>query len=101
MMGDLHRYSDTLSTQTGYSGIVVAVLAVGSELAVPLMAVLLAALTASGNTLQILGQSSDTAFALMGLILLLAAMGDGLARYRITFGRSAAQDGSDDVEAET
>jgi simple sugar transport system permease protein len=87
MMGDLHRYTDTLSTQTGYSGIVVAVLAAGFMPAVPIMAVLLAALTASGNTLQILGESSDTSFALMGLILLLAAMGDGLARYRVTYVR--------------
>ncbi len=98
MVGDIHRYTDSLSAQAGYSGIVVAVLAAGFELAIPLMAVLFAALTASGSTIQILGESSDTTVALMGLILLLAAMGDGLARYRISLRRPSAARGL--VEAE-
>lgn len=83
MMGNIHRYSDTLSNNTGYSGIVVAVLAGGSELGVVVMAVVFSGLLAAGNALRVAGLSSNAAFALMGLILLLAAVANGLARYRI------------------
>ena len=83
MLGNIHRLSDTLSNNTGLAGVVVAVLAGGSEIGVVAMAVLFAWLIAGGNALRTAGVSSDAVFALMGVILLLAAIGSGLARYRV------------------
>ncbi len=83
MMGNIHRYSDTLSNDTGYSGIVVAVLAGGSEIGVVVAGIFFAGLLAAGNALRVAGLSSNAAFALLGTILLLAAVANGLARYRV------------------
>jgi simple sugar transport system permease protein len=83
MGGTIHRYSDALSNNTGYAGVVVAILAAGSELAVVLTAIVFAALIVGGDGLRTAGISADAVFALLGVILLLAALGDVLGRYRL------------------
>jgi simple sugar transport system permease protein len=83
MMGQIHRYSAALTTDTGYSGVVVAVIAAGSALGVAGIGVVFAAMLVAGQALQVAGVSSDATLALVGLILLLAAIGDAFARFRI------------------
>jgi general nucleoside transport system permease protein len=94
MMGDIHRYSAALTTNTGYSGIVVAVIAVGSALGVLCIGVVFAGMLVGGQALQVAGVSSSATLALVGLILLLAALGDAFARVRLVAG-DASPPGAD------
>jgi general nucleoside transport system permease protein len=83
MMGEIHRYSAALTTNTGYSGIVVAVIAAGSALGVLGIGFVFASMLVAGQALQVAGVSSDATLALVGMILLLAAIGDAFARFRL------------------
>ena len=82
--GAINRYSTSLSSNTGYTGIAVAVLAGGSFLGTTAMAVIIGAIIAAGNSLRILGVGSELGrFGLTGFILLVAAVGEGLSHYRL------------------
>lgn len=81
---DAYHFSDALSKNTGFMGIAVGVLAGGSFPGVLLMAILLAALATTGNSLLVSGVSSEfSTFGLAGVVLLFAAIGEAAARYRI------------------
>ena len=83
--GAINRYSTSLSSNTGYTGIAVAVLAGGSFLGTTAMALVLGAIIAAGNSLRILDVGSELGrFGLTGFILLMAAVGEGLSHYRLT-----------------
>jgi simple sugar transport system permease protein len=84
MTGTVHQYSSALSDNTGYSGIVVAIVAAGSELGVIAIAILFAAISVGGVVLSTNDVASGVGTGLFGAILLFAAIGDSLARYRIT-----------------
>ncbi len=82
--GAINRYSTSLSSNTGYTGIAVAVLAGGSFLGTTAMALVLGAIIAAGNSLRILDVGSELGrFGLTGFILLMAAVGEGLSHYRL------------------
>jgi simple sugar transport system permease protein len=83
MMGNTYQYSPAISANTGYIGIVVAILAAGSALGAVPIAVLFASIIAGGNALSTAGVESNLVIAVMGLMLLIAAVGDGVARWRI------------------
>lgn len=78
-----YRYSSALSDNAGYTAIVVAVLAAGSPGGVVLLACLLGVISAGIDSLLVFGVPSDALFAVFGLILLLGATGDALARFQI------------------
>lgn len=97
LSGVVHRYGDVLSNNSGYTGIVVAVLAGGSEIGVVLIAIVFAVITISGTIFRVAGASSDLIFAMYGLTLVFAAMGQGLAhvklaRHRAELSRGARSD---------
>jgi ABC-type uncharacterized transport system permease subunit len=83
LMNVTHRYGNSLTNNYGFSAFVIAVLAAGRELGVLVLALLLAAMGVAINALLVFGVSSDLLFATFGLILLLGALGDGLARFQI------------------
>jgi general nucleoside transport system permease protein len=88
LVGNVHRLSDELSTNTGYNGIGVAVLA-GSVLAVvPIMALVFGGLLAAGYALRLDGLSTNATLFLTGFVLLLAAIGESAARFRVLFIRA-------------
>ncbi len=78
-----YRYSSSLSENAGYTAIVVAVLAAGSPGGVVLLAGLLGVISAGIDSLLVFGVPSDALFAVFGLILLLGATGDALARFQL------------------
>jgi simple sugar transport system permease protein len=78
-----HALGDNISNNWGYSGIAVALLAAGSPLGVILIAWIFSLVTISGDALKVSGISSDFAFALIGMILFLAAIADSLTRYQL------------------
>jgi ABC-type uncharacterized transport system permease subunit len=79
----VHRYSTSLSDNTGYLGIVVAALAAHSFAGVIIMGVLIATLSATGGALSIAGVSPGVVLLLIGILLLLGALADVPARYRL------------------
>jgi simple sugar transport system permease protein len=83
LMNVTHRYGNSLTNNYGFSAFVIAVLAAGRELGVVVLALLLAAMGVAINALLVFGVSSDLLFATFGLILLLGALGDGLARFQV------------------
>jgi simple sugar transport system permease protein len=83
MSGEVHRYGDALSNNSGYTGIIIAVLAGGSELGVIVIALVFAVLTISGTIFRVAGASSDLIFAMYGVTLIFAAIGQGLAHVRL------------------
>jgi general nucleoside transport system permease protein len=85
LVGSVHALSDELSTNTGYNGIGVAVLAGSVFAMVPVMALVFGGLLASGNALSIDGLSTDATLFLTGFVLLLAAVGESASRFRVIF----------------
>jgi simple sugar transport system permease protein len=83
MMGDIHTFATSLSGGTGYTAIVVAVLAGGSLAAVVPFALMFGGLDTAALSLRVMGISNNAAFALTGLILMLAAAAQVLAKYRL------------------
>ena len=91
LVGSIHRLSTDLSTSTGYNGIAVAVLAGAAFAAIPWMALVFGGLLSAGNALTVEGLSTDATLFLTGFVLLLAAVGESAARFRIILapGRAA------------
>jgi simple sugar transport system permease protein len=82
VVGSFHRLSTDLSSNTGYNGIAVAVLAGSAFGVVPLMALVFGGLLAAGNALTVDGLSTDATLFLTGFVLLLAAIGESASRFR-------------------
>ncbi|MFJ6900710.1 ABC transporter permease [Streptomyces hokutonensis] len=81
-LDQVHSFSAQLSDNTGYIAIAVAVIAAGSLAFSAPVAIVLAFVAAAGVSLQIAGVSSEVTLMLTGLLLLLAACSDSIARYR-------------------
>jgi simple sugar transport system permease protein len=83
MMGNAHRYGAALSNNTGYTGIVIAVLAGGSALGVLALSIVFALIGIMGGIFRAEGASSEIVLAMYGLTLIFAAIGQGLWRFKI------------------
>lgn len=83
MMGNAHRFGGALSNNTGYTGIVVAVLAGGSALGVVVIAIVFALIAILGGIFRATGTPSEIIFAMYGLVLIVAATGQGLAQFKL------------------
>ena len=83
LAGTVHRLQSGLSNGFGYLGIIVAVLAGSAPLGCVATALLMALVLDGGTVLQTQGVPASAALALTGLILLLAAIGERLAHYRL------------------
>ena len=81
--GSTHRLNSVISNQYGYSGIIVAVLAGSSPLAIIPVGFLYAILLNAGIVLQTQGLSVNTVIAITGFILFLASIGEVAAKYRV------------------
>lgn len=82
MLGSLHLFGAGLTNSTGFTAIVVAVLAGGSAPAILIIAFVYAVLIVGGDSISVAGVAPETVFSLVGLTLLLAALGEGSARLR-------------------
>lgn len=84
MTGTVHQYAASISDNTGYAGIVVAILAAGSELGVIVIGILFAAISVGGAVLTTNNVSPGVATGLFGAVLLFAAIGDSVARFKVS-----------------
>ncbi|MFN8161743.1 MAG: ABC transporter permease [Solirubrobacterales bacterium] len=83
MLTNVQRYGPALSNNLGYTGVVVAVLAGGFGPELLVMAFVFAVIAVSGEVLSITGAPSELVFAMYGLTLICAAVGQGLRYLRI------------------
>ena len=83
MLSNTQRFAPSLSNNLGYTGVVVAVLAGGLGLDLVAMALVFAVITIAGSVLSITGASSDLVFAMYGLTLICAAIGQGLRYIKV------------------
>jgi ABC-type uncharacterized transport system permease subunit len=83
MLTNVQRFGPALSNNTGYTGVVVAVLAGGFGPQLVAMALVFAIIAIAGNVLTITGAPSELVFAMYGLTLISAAIGQGLRHVRI------------------
>ncbi|MEA2333044.1 MAG: ral nucleoside transport system permease protein [Thermoleophilaceae bacterium] len=79
-MSTAHSYAPSLTDNTGYVGIVVAILAAGSMGGVLATGLLLALLQAVGSALRIAGVTSGVVLLLVGLLLICASLAAALPR---------------------
>jgi general nucleoside transport system permease protein len=94
MLTNVQRYGPALSNNTGYTGVVVAVLAGGFGPQLLAMALVFAIIAIAGNVLTITGAPSELVFAMYGLTLICAAIGQGLRHVRIVNPARAERDGA-------
>ncbi len=83
MMGNQHRYGSALSNNSGYTGIVVAVLAGGSAIGVVAIAIVFALIAIVGGIMRAEGTSSDIIFAMYGITLIVASVAQALSSFRV------------------
>jgi ABC-type uncharacterized transport system permease subunit len=83
LLNTTHRYGTGLSDNYGFIAFVIAVLAAGRPAGVIVLSLVLATMSTAINALVVFGVSSDLLFAVFGLVLILGALGDGLARFRM------------------
>lgn len=91
----VHRYSTALSDNTGFTGVIAAVIAAGSFPGLLVTGALMGFVAAAGNGLKLVGVAGNVVLLLVGLLLFCAALADVLARYRIRLGRPATADERD------
>lgn len=91
LAGNSYQLTPGLSNNTGYLGIAVAILAGDSVVGLGVMACMLAVIMLIGQTVQIYGVSSEAVFIVIGVLLLLNAIGEALSQYRLI---RPTQDGS-------
>lgn len=94
MLGNVQRFGPLLSNNLGYTGVVVAVLAGGLGPQLLAMALVFAAIAIAGNVLSITGAPSELVFAMYGLTLITAAVGQGIRHVRIVRPEPVAVDGA-------
>jgi len=83
MLTKVQRFGPALSNNLGYTGVVVAVLAGGFGPQLLAMALVFAVIAIAGQVLSITGAPSELVFAMYGLTLICAAIGQGLRHVRI------------------
>ena len=83
LAGTVHRLQAGISNNYGYLGIMVAVLARNSFLGVIAGATLMGVILNAGIILQTQGLNTNAVLAITGLILILTAVGDEAAHYKV------------------
>jgi simple sugar transport system permease protein len=90
MLGDLHVYGAAIGKDDlGFGGLVIAVLAGGSMIAVVPVGVIYALMTVAGLSMSVAGVEPQVILALVGLMSLFAALAEAFARVRFVRARRA------------
>jgi simple sugar transport system permease protein len=90
MLGTIHQYSDGLTNNRGFDAVVIAVLAGGSAIGVVVMGLLYALLLAGSDAVSVVGVSNELVYGLIGITLMLGALGEAAARLKLVHTRPAA-----------
>lgn len=99
MMGTSHELSPGITLNTGFNGLVIAVLAGANELGVLVLSVIYALLLAGGGSLGLIGVTNDLVLAVIGITLVFGSFGEAYARLRLVRTRAPSVDSDSSEEA--
>jgi ABC-type uncharacterized transport system permease subunit len=83
MMGTNYQLTPGVTNNTGFNGLIIAVLAGANELAVLVLGLIYAVLLAAGDAIQVVGGSADMVFAVIGVTLIFGTFGEAIARLHL------------------
>lgn len=89
LMGTNYQLTPGVTNNTGFNGLIVAVLAGGNELIVLVLGLVYAMLLSAGDAIQVVGGSSDLVFAVIGLTLIFGTFGEAFARLHVVRTRTS------------
>lgn len=90
LMGTNYQLTPGVTNNTGFNGLIIAVLAGGNELIVLILGIVYAILLSAGDAVQVVGASSDLVFAVIGLTLIFGTFGETYARLHLVRTRPPA-----------
>ena len=83
LMGTNYQLTPGVTNNTGFNGLIIAVLAGGNELVVLVLGFIYSLLLSAGDAVQVVGASSDLVFAVIGLTLIFGTFGETYARLHL------------------
>jgi ABC-type uncharacterized transport system permease subunit len=83
MMGTNYQLTPGVTNNTGFNGLIIAVLAGANEIGVLVLGLIYAVLLAAGDAIQVVGGSADMVFAVIGVTLIFGTFGEAIARLHL------------------
>jgi len=83
LMGSSYQLGPGVTNNTGFNGLIIAVLAGANELGVLVLGLVYAVLLSAGDAIQVVGASADMVFAVIGITLIFGTFGEAYARLHL------------------
>lgn len=80
LMGTNYQLTPGVTNNTGFNGLIIAVLAGANEIGVLVLGLVYAILLSAGDAIQVVGGSADMVFAVIGVTLIFGTFGEAYAR---------------------
>ena len=83
LMGTNYQLTPGVTNNTGFNGLIIAVLAGANELGVLVLGLVYSILLSAGDAIQVVGGSADMVFAVIGVTLIFGTFGEAYARLHL------------------
>lgn len=83
LMGMGYQLSPGVTNNTGFNGLIIAVLAGANEIGVLVLGLVYSVLLSAGDAIQVVGGSADMVFAVIGVTLIFGTFGEAYARLHL------------------
>ncbi len=87
MMGTNYQLTPGVTNNTGFNGLIIAVLAGANEIGVLVLGLVYSVLLSAGDAIQVVGGSADMVFAVIGVTLIFGTFGEAYARLHLVHTR--------------
>jgi len=89
LMGTNYQLTPGVTNNTGFNGLIIAVLAGANEFGVLILGLVYAVLLSAGDAIQVVGESANLVFAVIGVTLIFGTFGEAYARLHLVHTRPA------------
>ena len=96
LMGTNYQLTPGVTNNTGFNGLIIAVLAGANEIGVLVLGLVYAILLSAGDAIQVVGASADMVFAVIGVTLIFGTFGEAYARLHLVRTRPPAAESRDE-----
>jgi len=83
LMGTNYQLTPGVTNNTGFNGLIIAVLAGANEFGVLVLGLVYSVLLSAGDAIQVVGGSADMVFAVIGVTLIFGTFGEAYARLHL------------------
>ncbi len=83
LMGTNYQLTPGVTNNTGFNGLIIAVLAGANEFGVLMLGIIYSVLLSAGDAIQVVGGSADMVFAVIGVTLIFGTFGEAYARLHL------------------